>query len=373
VNGSRFAVFLTVVLSIWTLMNAYVLWRVGSLPWVAAHVPHRLILISGLLLWLSYPVARYFESRHWDSIGLPLEWVGSTWMGVLFLLVSLLLVADVITMGGWIFRDAAPWIRAGCVSGGLSLGLFAIWQGSRPPVIREYEVHLAGLPRDREGLKLVHLSDLHLGTLLGRSWLEQLVAKVNSLRPDLVVIVGDLIDGNATRVQPLVPALRDLEAPLGVWGVTGNHDFYAGIERSLSVFEQGGVKVLRDQRAEVAPGLALAGVDDVTVHRPRPSFEHALEQALSPKSSGATILLSHTPVGMAKAAQLGAGLMLSGHTHHGQVWPFGYLVERRYGVLGGRYEIGGMPLIVSRGAGTWGPRMRLWHPSEIVLLRLRAA
>jgi predicted MPP superfamily phosphohydrolase len=238
-------------------------------------------------------------------------------------------------------------------------------------VVREYDIVMPGLPKERDGTRLLQLSDLHLGTLLNRRWLEQLIRRVTAMRPDLIAIVGDLVDGNAEHVQLLVPALRKLQAPLGVWAVTGNHEYYAGLERSVSVFGNAGIRLLRDEHQQVAPGLFFAGVDDLTVRRGGPAGSNAVSKALAGREPGATILLSHSPIDAVIAAENGVGLMLCGHTHHGQIWPFSYLVRIQYPMLGGRYTVRGMPVIVSRGVGTWGPRMRLWYPSEIVLIHLR--
>jgi hypothetical protein len=156
-----------------------------------------------------------------------------------------------------------------------------------------------------------------------------------------------------------------------VWAVTGNHEYYAGVEQCVRLFQDAGYNVLRDAWAEVTPGLVVAGVDDLTARRQFGRGDHPLERALTNRPSGATILLSHSPWQAEVAAKLGAGLMLSGHTHNGQIWPFSYLVRLRYPLLGGWYKIGSMPVIVCRGTGTWGPRMRLWQPGEIVRIKLR--
>jgi uncharacterized protein len=246
-------------------------------------------------------------------------------------------------------------------------------QGLRPPVVRDCEVRLAGLPRERDGAVLVAVSDLHLGTMIGERWLARLVARIDGLKPDIVVVVGDLVDGEVGSLEPLLPALRRLRAPLGVWAVTGNHEYYAGLERSVDLLESAGFTVLRDRWAEAAPGLTLAGVDDLTARRQFGEATPPLEQALAGHPAGAVVLLSHSPLQAEKAAAAGAGLMLSGHTHNGQIWPFSYLVRLFYPLMGGRYEVGGMTVIVGRGTGTWGPRMRLWGPGEILRITLRAA
>jgi predicted MPP superfamily phosphohydrolase len=156
---------------------------------------------------------------------------------------------------------------------------------------------------------------------------------------------------------------------LGVWAVPGNHEFHGdGIGKRL--IEEAGFYVFRNSWAEISPGLILAGVEDLTMRRRKGQTEDILLKALSGRPPGGTIFLSHTPWLADRAAGLGAGLMLSGHTHGGQIWPFGYLTRLTYPLLGGRYEVFGMPVIVCRGTGTWGPRMRLWRPSEILRITL---
>lgn len=136
--------------------------------------------------------------------------------------------------------------------------------------------------------------------------------------------------------------------------------------------ELAGLQVLHDRFVELRPGLVVAGVDDLTSRHGDGEGAAAVARALAGRPLGAAVLLSHTPWHAETAAAAGAGVMLCGHTHAGQVWPFGYLVRTVYPLLAGRYEVGGMTVIVGRGTGTWGPRMRLWRPAEIVRLTLRA-
>jgi predicted MPP superfamily phosphohydrolase len=139
----------------------------------------------------------------------------------------------------------------------------------------------------------------------------------------------------------------------------------------MRLFEGVSFKLLRNGWAEVKPGLILAGVDDLTAGRRNGQGGDPIPQAFLGRPPGAAILLSHTPWQAERAAQAGAGLMLSGHTHGGQIWPFGYLVRSLYPLLEGRYEVDGMTVIVCRGTGTWGPRMRLWRPGAILRVTLR--
>jgi predicted MPP superfamily phosphohydrolase len=383
----RIAVFVSVVLAIWAVMHAYLLWRVATVPTVAEHVPRTALVLVFVLLALAYPLARILDMNGITAVAYPLELVGAIWMGLLFLAIIFVFAADVLALVSTLAADGlkhvgvqaptlGPSVRLGAVGVALLLGAIGLGQCLRGPVVQAYEVKLAGLPAERDGMVLVAVSDLHLGSLLGPRWFAKRVAQIEALKPDMVAVVGDLIDGSARRTEIMLPELRRLKAPLGVWAVMGNHEFYAdragGGERSAKLLEAAGYTVLRDRWAEAVPGLVLAGVDDLTARRQFGIVDDPLVRALKARPAGATILLSHSPLQADEAAAAGVGLMLSGHTHDGQIWPFGYLVKRIYPLLGGRYQVGGMTAIVCRGTGTWGPPLRLWRPSEILKLTLRA-
>jgi predicted MPP superfamily phosphohydrolase len=172
----------------------------------------------------------------------------------------------------------------------------------------------------------------------------------------------------------MIPELRELHAPLGVWAVLGNHDSFESAAESSLILRDAGFRVLHDESELVVSGLRVAGVDDLGLRARFGAVDLAIGSALKSVQIGreGCVFLSHTPVGMVAAAEAGAGLMLCGHTHGGQIWPFNYLVKSRFPELVGRHIFAPMTLIISRGAGTWGPRMRLWKRGEIVLITLRA-
>jgi hypothetical protein len=238
--------------------------------------------------------------------------------------------------------------------------------------VTSYEVQVAGLPPELDGTVLVALSDLHLGSSLGEEWLADRVAQVQSLRPDLVVLLGDVFEGHGPPDNQLVAGLSRLSAPLGVWAVPGNHESFGARTAASAPAGQAGIQTLTNWWAEVRPGLILAGVEDLTAASRTGQGKGLVERALEGRPSGATILFSHTPWHTEAAANGGVALMLCGHTHGGQVWPLDHLVRTRYPLLEGRYDMGRMTVIVSRGAGTWGPRMRLWAPGEVLHITLRA-
>ncbi|MEW5878585.1 MAG: metallophosphoesterase [Acidobacteriota bacterium] len=370
-TSGRIAVFLLTVLTVWSFMHLYTFWRLAKLPWLAT-VPRWAWWAAGLLLWFSYPFARYLDRNGMSSeFARLLELSGAVWLGTLFLLVTALLASELLTAFG-LWKAAVVPVRTGSLALAALLSVVGIVQGNRTPRVESLEVQLPQLPRELDGLRVVQLSDLHLGTILREGWLSARLAQVQALKPDLVVVTGDLIDGNARHVERLLPLLKELKAPLGVYAVTGNHEFYAGLEASVQLFRDAGFTVLRDQNVEVRPGLVMAGVDDLTARRQYGINHRAVEKALAGRPPGACVFLSHTPWQVEEAARLGAGLMLSGHTHDGQIWPFSYLVRLSYPYVGGTYQVNGLTLHVSRGTGTWGPRLRLWKPGEITLITLRS-
>jgi predicted MPP superfamily phosphohydrolase len=239
----------------------------------------------------------------------------------------------------------------------------------RPPIVEKYEVTLPDLPSALDGTVIVALSDMHLGSQLGKGWLAARIAQVKEQKPDLVLLLGDIFEGHGPPEDKLIVPFNQLSASYGLWAIPGNHEFYGGSRTNL--FESAGFKLLNNTWVEVRPGLVLAGVEDLTTRSRNGQNNDSISQALAGRPPGATILLSHTPWQADKAAQKGVKLMLSGHTHGGQIWPFGYLVRKRYPLLEGRYEVDKMTAIVCRGTGTWGPRMRLWHPGQILRVTLR--
>ena len=371
---ARAGVRMRVGLLLWTVGNFYVFWRAWTVPLLARRVPRWLLVALAVLLYGSYFAARGLEGVLPPAVVSPLELVGADWMAVLFWSAAGLLIVDAVTAGGFLFRRWAPTARGGALALAGALAVIAVVQGTRAPVVRDYEVRLAGLPRDADGTVVVAISDLHLGTLIGERWLAARVRQVADLRPDAIVVLGDVLEGDTPSESGLLPELRNLRAPLGVWAVNGNHEHYGRQGGRAGRLENAGFRMLVNQWAEVRPGLVFAGVEDLTRHgRGQTTVADPIGQALAGRpANAATVLLLHSPLQAERAARGGVGLMLGAHTHDGQIWPFGYFTARNYPLMGGRYDVNGMPAIVCRGTGTWGPRMRLWRPSEILRITLRS-
>ena len=363
--------FGTVLISICTVMHLYVFWRLSTVPLVEKHVPGKIVFMAGIVLWSIFFLGRVIGHHGTTAPAAVLEFTGMTWMAVLFLTFIPLIATDVLTLFGRLWPRCSPSLRTWALLMGVILSGIALFQGLRAPVMKKYEVVLRDLPEALDGTVLIAMSDTHLGSQLGTHWLGGRVAQGKMEKPDLVVLLGDIFEGHEPPSEEMIQTFKQISAPLGLWAVPGNHEFYRG--EVMDMFEKAGFKLLRNQWEEVRKGLVLSGVEGLTARYRRGDSTDIIAKSLGGRPAGATILLSHSPWYAEEASKAGAGLMLSGHTHGGQIWPFDYLVGSRYPLLEGRYHVDGMTVIVCRGTGTWGPRMRLWHPGEILHVTLRGS
>jgi hypothetical protein len=226
------------------------------------------------------------------------------------------------------------------------------------------------LPESLSGYRVVQLSDLHVGALLGGDFVAELVERSNALRPDLVVLTGDLVDGAVRNLAAELEPLRRLRARDGVYVVLGNHEYLSGADEWAEAFAALGMRVLRNQGALLRDRLELIGLDDaVTGPDGRPAVD--LDRAFAAHTAGRpTLVLAHEPQTAAQAIARGGSLQLSGHTHGGQFWPWNLLVRLQQPFTAGLERVGRMWIYISRGTGYWGPPMRFGIPSEITRIRL---
>ena len=239
-----------------------------------------------------------------------------------------------------------------------------------PPVRRRIRIPLAKLPTRLDGLRIAVVSDIHLGPILGRAHTERIVNIINGFDADIVTVVGDLVDGTVEELGGDAQPLSRLRSRLGGYFVTGNHEYYSGYEAWIEEIRSLGLHPLRNDRVDL-DGLDLAGVNDVTGGSAGdpPDYDKALGGR---DTSRPVVLLAHQPVQAHEAARRGVDLQLSGHTHGGQMWPFSLVVAAQQPIVAGLGRVDGMPVYVTRGAGFWGPPVRVGAPPDITLVELRA-
>ena len=369
------AFFVTLALSSLGAAHWYIAQRLvldPALEGVARAAALAAITLLGVGAVLTPGFERWLPARWLRVVAFPfLIWMGLFWLAFVALALSDLVLA---LMGARAADVSGP--RAALVAVGVAAtaGL-ALRNGLRVPAVRRVEIGLARWPRVLDGFRIVQISDIHIGPVLGRGFAAALTARVNALAPDLVAVTGDLVDGAVEHLRDEVAPFAALRGRHGVFFVTGNHDVYSGGEGWVERVRELGIRVLRNERVAIggAEGFDLAGVDDHRGDWVRGSSEDLSKALAGRDPSRAVVLLAHDPGSFRRASAQDVDLQLSGHTHGGQIWPFNYLVRLAVRWVAGLHRVGASQLYVSRGSGFWGPPMRLFAPSEITEIVLRRA
>ena len=381
--------FFIIALSVFASVHFYIWSRLVYAPELGPAWTGALSALM-LILYASIPLTFAFGRRASSRAALLFVWPGYVWLGALFLLFVSVLAADLvraaIEIGGVLLGappiDAAERLVRARLEAGIAAAiagvalLASLWSG-RKLQVKRVSVPLSRLPASLDGTTIVQLTDVHIGPMRGRRFLDRVVDATNALRPDVVAITGDLVDGSVAKLADDVAPLGRLEARHGVYFVTGNHEFYSGAEPWCAYLTQLGLRVLRNERVRIGEGEAsydLAGIDDLAGRQFGPGQGADLSRALLGRDeSRELVLLAHQPRMVAEAERAGVGLQISGHTHGGQIWPFHFLVRLQQPVISGLVRIGRALLYVSNGTGYWGPPMRLLSPAEITVLKLQVA
>jgi uncharacterized protein len=328
-------------------------------------------------------------------VGRVLAWPGFIWLGMMFILAVVLFAADELRLLAWIvgrvsghplFDPSRRVFTARIIAGAALTAVTGVTgaaiHAARGRVrVKRIEVVLDRLPAAADGMRIAQLCDMHVGGLLGKGFVEQVVHTTNQLAPDVIAVVGDLVDGSIEQLRPAIAPMGDLRARFGTFFVTGNHEYYSssGAAAWMQELERMGMHVLRNQRMPVGnaeAGFDVAGVPDHTAKRfPEEGPGEDVAQAMDGRDpSRAVVLLAHQPIAIHEAARHGVDLQLSGHTHGGQIWPWGALVRLQQPYVRGLHRLADTQLYVSCGTGFWGPPMRIGAPAEIteIVLRSRA-
>jgi hypothetical protein len=363
--------FVVIFLALYGAMHALVFRSLQ--PLLAGHR-----LLPALVgCWMTLMVAAPLLVRLWDKNGMVgparmLAWVGYCWMGFVFIAFSLVLLAQLWHVLVWL--PGRVWPALACLRPGgavtaamvLLLSLAACLYGmleARQLRVETVTLATAKLPAGSRSLRIVQVSDLHLGLLHRQEALAPVVAQVQRLAPDVLVVTGDMVDAQLDHLNGLSELWRRVEPPLGKFAVTGNHEAYAGLDQALAFLRRSGFTVLRGQAVECGEHLTLLGVDDPATG----TTQNETDLLAGLPKARFTVLLKHRPR-VASGADGRFDLQLSGHTHRGQIWPFALFTRLAYPLHDGLYQLpGGSRLYTNRGTGTWGPPMRLAAPPEITL------
>jgi hypothetical protein len=383
--------FGAVVLLAVVLLHGYLWWRLVRGTTRPGRVRRLLTLLTVVLAVLP-TLAVALRSRLPMAAATPLDWVGYTWLGLAFYLFLTVLVTEPIRVALRLLRrsreagdDGTVISRRLLLARGLAVAAGAVAVGTAgtgvvlansAPVVRRVPIRIPRLDPALAGLRIVTFSDGHLSATYGGRRFERVVETVNAQRPDVVAIVGDLVDGEVDELREDVAPLADLVSAQGVFFVTGNHEYFVDTAAWLRHLPTLGVDVLRNERVPIRRGGAsvdLAGIDDRTAARSGvPGHGADLDAALDGRDDDVpVVLLAHQPVQVERARAAGVDLQLSGHTHGGQLWPFDYAVLLDQPAVEGWSTHGGTQLYVTSGAGYWGPPMRVGARPEVTVIELQ--
>lgn len=345
------------------------------------------ILISLIIVfgWVSPLIITALRKCHGvnPSIYSAISNVGYTLLGFVFILFALLLIRDIIwyaiygsarAMGldGWSINpkniSVLGYANLIVILFSISVCIYALYQGGKTPEIKEVKAETNLINKDT---RLVQLSDLHINRTTPVSRIHRIVEAVNSLHPDIIILTGDIGDDDVSSVSDQLNALQYMSAPYGVYASIGNHEFYNGLSSWMYQYNKMGFKVLFNQGIEVINNIFIGGIPDAHTANSDPSlnvnFSHTLAGSDQKQYK---ILLSHNPELANSISSFNFQMMLAGHTHGGQIFPFHFFVKKANQYLSGDYNVNGIKLHVSNGSGTWGPKMRLFAPSEITVIDL---
>jgi uncharacterized protein len=379
---TRVILFFAIFFTVYGLVNLYIFVR----GWQALpQGPSFRILYTPvfLILALSFIGGRFLEKAWLSAVSDVLVWIGAFWIAAMLYFLLALLSLDLLRLiNHWIpffpssitaHHSAAKQVAALVITGSVLVLLIAGHVNALSPRIKTLHLTVSKRIQNLERLTVVAVSDIHLGTLIGRKRLDTMVAKINALKPDLILLPGDIVDEDLAPVikQNLGEALTRLESTWGVFAITGNHEYIGGVEEACAYLSEHGVTVVRDRVIPLGDKLFLVGREDRSMRRFTGKTRKPLQELMARvDKSRPVILMDHQPFELEEGETNGADLQISGHTHHGQLWPLNFITRRVYELSWGYKKKNHTHVYVSCGFGTWGPPVRLGNRPEIVNIRM---
>ncbi|MBU1089448.1 metallophosphoesterase [Patescibacteria group bacterium] len=341
------------------------------------------------LLFLGF-IASFVLLRREENLLAKIFSLGfGVWFGILLNLIWMILVAWIVIGMVRIFRKKLNFKLVGkiVIFCAITYSLIGAWNVFHP-VVKNIEINLENLPQSWSGKTIVQISDLHLGGVLGESFLKKVISEINQLNAEIVVITGDLLDGSANGIEKYIHLLNEIKTQNGVYFVSGNHEGYRGTEDSLRILRKLDIRILEDEIVDLA-GLQLIGIR-YPENGENKNIRKIVENNSNFDSEKVNILLLHSPTSIGEnkiehqnlywkpnvdfrdARDLGIDLQLSNHTHGGQIFPFTLLAKWIYdGYEYGLHQENGFTVYISSGTGVWGPTLRTGSKSEIVAIKLK--
>lgn len=381
-NKSGIIIFLSIVLTIYFSVNTYIFIR-----GLQALQTERVIKISLIILFwfvvLCYPAGRILDRVAITWYSQAFTWIGAIWLATMAYFFLSLILIDIVRSVNHFFPFLPEAIKANYDKVKM-ITLFATcgivfsvilygYINAKTPQVTELEISVNKTNAAGKRLNIVAATDIHLGTIISNSRIEHIVEKINSLNPDIVLLPGDVVDEDLAPVikNNLGETLSKIKAKYGVYAVTGNHEYFGGVEAAVKYLREHGINVLRDSTVLIENSFYLVGREDRS-YRTRDGVRRKplIDLVQNIDKSLPLIIMDHQPFKLEEAEENGVDLQISGHTHNGQLWPFNYITDKVYELSWGYKKKGNTNYYVSCGAGTWGPPIKTGNISEIVNIKI---
>jgi predicted MPP superfamily phosphohydrolase len=369
---------IVVVSCILGLLHAYIGWRI--LPDLPLPAIYKIVGAFWLLAsFILVPAGLLSRAIKRQPLSDRLAWAGMLAMGFFSSLLVLTVFRDILLLSAGLFGFSRMFLTDDTAVLvpllALAVSLVGFINARRVAGVRHVDVPIAKLPAALQGFTIAQISDIHVGPTIKRNYLDAIVNKVNRLKPDMVAVTGDLVDGSVAQLSPHTAPLGNLSARHGAYFVTGNHEYYSNANEWIAEVRRLGLTVLMNEHVLLRHDhvtLLVAGVSDYSAHHFDESHRSDPHAAIkgAPSQIAVKVLLAHQPRSAEAAASAGFDLQLSGHTHGGQFFPWNLFVPLQQPFTAGLNRLRELWVYTSRGTGYWGPPKRLWAPSEITLLKL---
>ncbi len=364
---------------IYTLLHCYVFVRAHTALRLGGGAAIAVVFVMVTMI-VAPVIVRFLENARLDLFARVMAHVGYTWLGLLFLLVCATVAIDLyrllVHVSGRVFNADLSWLT-------ISPGAYFVLSVAIVAVIAAYGcfealqvrsekliIRTPKIPAGVSPLRIVQISDVHLGLIVREGRLKRIMEQVEKADPHIFVSTGDLVDGQMGGLDGLAELLQKVKPRLGKFAVTGNHEFYAGLPQALAFTEKSGFRVLRGEAVTIARVINVVGVDDPAGPGVGASSKGEGELLRITANGLFTLFLKHRPVPDTESATL-FDLQLSGHVHYGQIFPFRLITRLFYPFYGGLYSFPSRSsLYVNRGSGTWGPPIRFLAPPEVTVIEL---
>ncbi len=373
-----FVLFFGVFFTVYGLLNYYIFirgWQ--AIPQISSLRTAYVALF--LLLALAFIGGRFLERAWLSPLSETLVWLGSFWLAAMLYFILGILLLDLIRLIDHFVPILPDFVTAdyqrtkeltAAVLTLLVVVLLAVGHfNALVPVTRSLSLTIPKKVDGKQELSIATVSDIHLGTVIGRRRFDRIVERINALDPDIILLPGDIVDEDLAPVirENLGERLRALRSRYGTFAVTGNHEYIGGVEEAVAYLREHGVTVLRDEVHVLPDGITVVGREDRSLMQMAHGKRKSLQELLTGiDMSRPVILMDHQPLHLEEAEQSGVDLQLSGHTHHGQLWPLNYITSAVYEVSMGYKKKGNTHFYVSGGVGSWGPPVRIGNRPEIL-------